>query len=117
LVFTPEQEALYGPRVELPGGLVLKQIGKVAQNGGPNDTDLNTWAIRLVLDSIEVDPACGPYIAKPERGHRLVLSLRVETSAYYDPTRDPGSRPPQYYEWSTIGPDGDSEAPPPSSQA
>ena len=31
---TPEEEEIYGPRVELPGGLLLKQLGKVALYGG-----------------------------------------------------------------------------------
>src|SRR4051812_20331901 len=50
---TPEQEELLGPRVELPGGLLLKQIGKVAQAAPGNDppdaaVDINNWAWRLV---------------------------------------------------------------------
>jgi hypothetical protein len=61
-----------------------------------------------VLDSIEVDPrGCAAGI-KPERGHRLLLSLRVETSEKYDPSL---AGNPVFYEWSTVGPDGVSEAP------
>ncbi|OZM80022.1 hypothetical protein [Pseudonocardia sp. MH-G8] len=48
----------------------------------------------------------------PDRGHRLVLSLRVETSPSYDSMSE---GIPQYFEWSTIGPDGVSEASPTSS--
>jgi hypothetical protein len=83
-VLTPEQEQLYGPRVELPGGLLLKQFGKVAQWGGPDDTDPNTWGVRVVVDSVEVDPKCGEYTSPPTRGHRLVVSLRAETSSSYE---------------------------------
>jgi hypothetical protein len=106
VVLTPAEEELFGPRVELPGGLLLKQIGKVAQWGGPNDTDPNTWGVRMVVDSIEVDPACDEYVPEPERGHRLVLSLRVQTSAQYNPSVD---GVPGFYEWSTTGPDGVTE--------
>jgi hypothetical protein len=113
VVLTPEEEELFGPRVELPGGLLLKQRGKVAQWGGPDDVDNSTWAVRLVVDRIDVDPQCGEYVRAPDRGHRLVLSLRVETSERYDQIVD---GVPQYYEWSTIGPDGVSEASASSSQ-
>jgi hypothetical protein len=111
LVLTPEQEELYGPRVELGGGLVLKQLGKVTQWGGPLD-DLSTWGARMVVDRIEVDPQCNEYVSTPERGHRLVVTIRVETSELYKPGVD---MIPQYYLWSTIGPDGVSEASPSSS--
>ena len=57
-VQTPEEEALFGLRVELLGGMLQKQLGKVAQWGGPDDTDPNTWGIRMVVDKIEVDPGC-----------------------------------------------------------
>ncbi|WP_300010981.1 hypothetical protein [Pseudonocardia sp.] len=117
ITLSPEQEELYGPRVELPGGLLLKQLGKVAQWGGPDDGDPNTWGIRLVLDKVEVDPGCDGdefFTPSPGRDHRLVLSVRIETSRDYDPFRDGGS--PKYYEWSTIGADGVSEAPPSSMQ-
>ncbi len=104
---SPEEEEVFGPRLELGGGLVLKQLGKVTQWGGPQDADLSTWAARMVVDRIEVDPECDPYVDLPERGHRLVLSVRVETSERYRPGLD---TVPQFYEWSTIGPDGVSEA-------
>ena len=112
VVLTPEEEELFGPRVELAGGLLLKQLGKVAQWGGPDDKDNSTWAARMVVDKIEVDPKCDDYVGGPDRGHRLVVSIRVETSALYESFRD---GIPQYYEWSTIGPDGVSEASPSSS--
>lgn len=112
VVLTPAEEELFGPRVELPNGLLLKQLGKVAQWGGPNDTDPNTWGVRLVVDSIAVDPACDEYVSTPDRGHRLILSVRVETSPSYDSMND---GIPQYFEWSTIAPDGVSEASPTSS--
>lgn len=112
VVLSPEEEQLFGPRVELPGGLLLKQFGKVAQWGGPDDTDPKTWGIRVVLDKVEIDPKCDPYTPKVDRAHRLVLSMRVETSASYDPTADSG---PFYYRWSTTGPDGLTEAAPSSS--
>jgi hypothetical protein len=105
---TPEEEALFGPRVELPGGMLQKQLGKVAQWGGPNDTDPNTWGVRMVIDKIEIDPVCDEYMPEPERGHRLVLSIRVETSAAFQPSLDDG---PHFYRWSTIGPDGVTEGP------
>lgn len=112
VALTPEEEELFGPRVELPGGLLLKQLGKVVQWGGPDDQNNSTWGVRMVVDKIEVDPQCDAYVDTPDRGHRLVLSLRVETSALYDSFRD---GVPQYFEWSTIGPDGVSEASPSSS--
>jgi hypothetical protein len=34
----------YGPRIELPGGLLQKQLGKVVQFGGPDDNDNSTRA-------------------------------------------------------------------------
>lgn len=108
VVLTPEEVEIYGPRVELPGGLLLKQIGKVAQYGGPDDTDSNTYGWRVVVDSIEVDPRCDEYTPKPTRGHRVLVTMRVETSATYDLVMDGA---PQYYEWGTIAPDGVSEAP------
>lgn len=109
IVFTPEEEELYGPRVVQADGLVLKQLGKVAQYGGPGAVDdKDTWGVRVVVDSIEVDPTCDEYVAASIRGHRLLLSLRVETSDLYDPDRD---QSPLYYAWSTVGPDGVSEAP------
>lgn len=104
---SPSEVELFGPRVERPGGLLVKQLGRVAQWGGPQDADLSTWAVRLVVDGIEVDPPCDDYVAAPERGHRLVVSVRVETGEHYDQLVD---GVPQYYEWSTIGPDGVSEA-------
>lgn len=94
-------EELYGPRVELPGGLLLKQVGKVAEYGKP-------WAVRVVVDDIEVDPSCDEYKPDPERGHRVVLTLSVQTSADFDPATIP---PPTWSQWSTVGPDGVSEAP------
>lgn len=106
---TPDQVEieLYGPRVELPGGLLQKQLGKVAQISAVGSDDPRDWSMRIVLDSVEVDPrgcVAGP---RAERGHRLLLNLRVETSAKYDPTL---AGNPVFYEWSTIGPDGVSEA-------
>ena len=80
---TQEQEQIYGPRVELPGGLLLKQPGKVALYGPDQDFETN-WRVRLIVDKIAVDPACDRYIPKPERGHRLVISVRAETSAKFD---------------------------------
>jgi hypothetical protein len=61
----------------------------------------------MVVDRIDVDPQCDEYVPAPERGHRLVLALRAETSELYDPFVD---GVPRYYEWSTIGADGVSEA-------
>lgn len=104
---TPEQEQLFGPRVELPGGLLLKQLGKVAQ-WSDTEVGVEDWDVRVVLDSIEVDPQCDEFTPAPERGHRLLLSLRVETGPEYNQTLN---GVPQYYEWSTIGLDGVSEAP------
>src|SRR4051812_29784919 len=50
---TPEQEELLGPHIELPGGLLLKQIGKVAQatpaSSPPGTLDVNVWAWRLIV--------------------------------------------------------------------
>lgn len=109
---TPAEIELYGPRVELPGGLLLKQLGKVAQVNPVESDDPQDWVMRIVLDKIEVDPDCGPYRFDSGRSHTLVLSLRVETSARYDQARH---GIPQYFEWSTIGPDGVTEAPPTSS--
>jgi hypothetical protein len=76
---------MFGPRVELPGGLLLKQIGKVAQFGGPDDQDPNTFGARIVLEKVAVDPRCDQYVMTPARGHRLVLSFQVETSAVFQP--------------------------------
>jgi hypothetical protein len=112
VVLTPTEEELFGPRVELPGGLLLKQIGKVAQWGGPDDTDSSTFGLRMVIDKIVVDPKCDPYMTKPDRGHRLVLSIRVETSELFQQA----DGLPQYYQWSTIGPDGVTEGPASSTQ-
>jgi hypothetical protein len=67
----------------------------------------------MILDKIEVDPDCGAYSPEPDRGHRLLLTMRVETSPSY--TAADGV--PGYYEWSTVGTDGISEAPPSSSIA
>jgi hypothetical protein len=92
---------------------VLKQLGKVTQWGGPQDDDLSTWAARMVVDRIEVDPECDPYVDVSDRGHRLVVSVRVETSEIYQPGLD---TVPQFYEWATIGPDGVTEASHSSSQ-
>lgn len=102
---TPQEVELFGPRVELPGGLLLKQFGKVAQWG--QDTDVRKWGVRVVLDEVRIDPECDEFVTAPERGHRLVLSLRVETSELYEPTIDDG---PHYYRWSVTGPDGVSES-------
>lgn len=104
-MLTPEEEALFGPRV----GLLLKQLGKVAQWVGPDDRDYSTWGVRMVVHKIEIDPKCDRYVDEPDRGHRLVL--RAETSELYNSSRD---GIPQYYEWSTIGPDSVSEASPSS---
>jgi hypothetical protein len=106
----PADVELYGPRVELPGGMLLKQLGKVAELRREEPGE--PWTIRTVIDRIEVNPPCdyGPL----NRPHRLVLTLRVETSPIYNPGRDGAG--PQYYEWSTIGPDGVSEAGPTTSQ-
>jgi hypothetical protein len=60
----------------------------------------------MVVDKIETDPACDEHMPEPDRGHRLVLSLRVETSVLYQPGIDDG---PYFYRWSTIGPDGVTE--------
>lgn len=109
-VETPEQIEMFGPRVELAGGMLLKELGKVAQWGG-TASEVNNWAVRLVVDSIEVDPNCGEFVPEPERGHRLLVTMRVETNSAYDAMRH---GVPQYYEWSTIGTDGVSEAPPSS---
>jgi hypothetical protein len=48
---------LFGPRMELPGGLLLKQLGKVAQ-WSDTEVGVEDWDVRVVLDSIEVDPQC-----------------------------------------------------------
>lgn len=110
---TPEEIDIYGPRVELPGGLLKKELGKVAAIGRPEATDVRAeWTMRVVLDKIEIDPDCGPYRIDAGRAHTLVLSIRVETSDRYNPTAD---GIPQYFEWATIGPDGVTEAPPTSS--
>jgi hypothetical protein len=66
----------------------------------------------MIVDSIQVDPKFDQYSPKPDRGHRLVVSLRAETSTSYDPVRHPI---PQYVVWNTIGPDGVTEASPTSS--
>jgi hypothetical protein len=110
--FTPEQEEMFGPHVELPGGLLLKQIGKVAQEFPSSDppntpVDVNNWAWRLVVDKIEVDPKCDKYMPEPTRGHLVLITARLETSAKYDPSGD--DSPLNAYEWSTVGPDGVSE--------
>jgi hypothetical protein len=110
---TPEQEELLGPRVELPGGLLLKQIGKVAQATPASDppnapVDVNNWAWRLVVDKIEVDPKCDQYLGQPTRGHLVLLTVRAETGPKYASVGD-GS-PLNSFEWTTIGPDGVSEA-------
>jgi hypothetical protein len=85
----------------------VKQLGKVAEMRTGDDP--STWTIRVVVDSIAVDPDCGPEneLFPPTRAHRLVVSLRAETSERYRPGWD---LTPQFYEWSTIGPDGVSEA-------
>lgn len=100
---TPANEAFYGPRQELPGGLLLKRIGKVAES---RTQDGSTWMSRLVVRRIDVDPGCDQYKPTPERGHRVVLTVSFETSPAYDSTL--GS-PPSWYSWSTISPDGISE--------
>lgn len=110
---TPADLELYGPRVELPGGVLLKQVGKVAAFARPGSADFrDDWVMRIVLDRIELDPDCGGFALDSGRPHRLVLSVRVETSAQYDPIQH---GIPQYFEWSTTGPDGVTEAPPGSS--
>jgi hypothetical protein len=43
--------------MELPGGLLLKQLGKVAQ-WSDTEVGVEDWDVRVVLDSIEVDPQC-----------------------------------------------------------
>lgn len=106
---SPADVELYGPRIELPGGLLLKQLGKVAEDR--RDNSPASWTIRTVVDRIEVDPVCD--YSPTARPHRLVLTVRVETSPIYDPTRDRSG--PQFYAWSTIGPDGVSEGGPTSS--
>ncbi len=93
--------------MELPGDLLLKQFGKVAQ-WGDGYTEFDDWDIRVVLDSLEVDPRCDEFTSPPQRGPRLLLSLRVETGPKYDQAIHRG---PWHYEWSTIGTDGMSEAP------
>ncbi|MGQ0576794.1 MAG: hypothetical protein ACT4RN_21725 [Pseudonocardia sp.] len=100
---------LYGPIVELPDGLYLKQLGKVAEFGPVGSTRRDDWTMRVVLDRIEVDPRCNPY-TQGDRPHRLVLHLRVETSERYDTSA--GDDRPAYYRWSTIGADGVTEPTP-----
>jgi hypothetical protein len=108
---TSQEEEIYGPRVELPGGLLLKQLGKVALYGPDQDNIQMNWHVRMVVDKIAVDPACDRYVPKSERGHRLVISLRAETSAKFSNGAD---MVPQYYAFSTVDPDGVSEASPSS---
>lgn len=107
-VQTPEV-AMYGPKVELPGGLLLKQFGKVAQFGGPDPSKPDGWGVRLVLDSTSVDPMCDQYTPPSPRGHRLVLTVRVETSSAYIASTD-GT--PSMADFSTVGSDGVTEGPP-----
>lgn len=97
--------AVYGPRVELPGGLLLKQVGKVAELRTVDD---QTWVSRLVVERIEVDPVCDQYTPAPKRGHRVLLTIAYETSPSYSA---PGVvvQPPLYYAWSTVGKDGITE--------
>lgn len=103
---TAGEEELYGPRVELPGGMLLKQIGRVAEYGESETSPRDHWAIRVVVEKIEVDPVC-PHKPEPERGHRVVVTLSAQTSAYFDPAT---MAAPQWYRWSTVSPDGISEA-------
>jgi len=113
VVHTPAEEDLLGPRVELGCGLILKQIGTVAQCGGPDDNDNDNFGARSIIDKIAVDPKCDQYTHKPARGHRLVPTMRVETGPTFD---QPAEGSPQYYRWSTTAPDGITQGPPPSSQ-
>lgn len=98
---------MFGPRVVLPGGLLLKDLGKFAQYGGTDDTDPRTWGVRVAIDRIDIDPRCDPYIPKPSRGHRLVLSVQAETSAEF---RSGVDVIPAYFNFTTISPDGITEA-------
>ncbi|MGI5133180.1 hypothetical protein ACQEVB_40715 [Pseudonocardia sp. CA-107938] len=103
------EEELFGPREELPGGLLKKQLGKVAQ-AGP-ESNPRDWDVRVVVDSIVVDPKCSQYAPKPTRGHRLVATIRVETSPSFSAV---SGRDASTSAWSTIGADGVDETPSPS---
>ena len=98
---------MFGPRVELPGGLLLKELGKIAQYGGLEDTDPYSWGIRVAIDRIEIDPLCDEDVPKPDRPHRLLLSVRAETSAEF---RTGVDVIPAYYNFTTVSPDGITEA-------
>lgn len=98
---------MYGPRIELPGGLLLKQFGKVAQYGGREDTDPRSWGVRVAIDRIEIDPRCDDGVPQPSRGHRLVLSVRAETSTEF---RNAVDVIPSYFNFTTTSPDGITEA-------
>ncbi|GJF01671.1 hypothetical protein PSD17_06350 [Pseudonocardia sp. D17] len=102
---TPADIETYGPRVELPGGMLLKQLGKVAETKATDNP--GPWAARIVLDSITLDPKCDQYLPAPTRGHRLLLAVRVETSD----TWGSGLGVPQSSSWSTVGEDGVTEGP------
>jgi hypothetical protein len=103
---TPAQDEELGPHIELPGGLLLKQLGKVAYVTGAAGDPASTFRYRIIVDSIMVDPKCDPYFPAPPRGHRLLVAVRVETSDLYSPATDGDL---QFDRWSTIGSDGVSE--------
>jgi hypothetical protein len=95
-----------GPRVELPSGLLLKEIGKTALVTGSPETDPSDWRIKVKVTGVRVDPQCQRSDPAPERGHRVVVSFEAETSRLYDTSSDPLIR---WSRWSTIGADGVSE--------
>jgi hypothetical protein len=107
---TPEIEAALaeelGPRVELPSGLLLKQIGKTAMSTGGTPPDPADWRVKVKVTGVRVDPKCERPGPPPSRGHRVVVSMEVETSKAYDTTSDAQVR---WSQWSTIGADGVSE--------
>jgi hypothetical protein len=58
-----------GPRVELPSGLLLKEIGKTALVTGSPETDPSDWRIKVKVTGVRVDPQCQRSDPAPERGH------------------------------------------------
>lgn len=97
-----------GPRVELPGGVLLKQPGKLALVLCQGCTTPEEWRLRVVVTGVAVDPPCERTGPPPARGHRAVVAVQVETAPNYVPGTDPAIA---YWMWSTVSASGVSEQP------
>jgi hypothetical protein len=66
--------------------------------------DIADWRLKVTVTGVKVEPKCARPNG-PQRGHRAVVAVRVETSPTYTPSNGEVS----YFNWSTISPDGVSE--------